>query len=65
MINRNISLELPRETTSFTHDDGNQWDDENDKDVDDDNDDHNDDEAEVEFVSAVSAGGSVKFLPAV
>ena len=44
MINRNISLELPRETTSFTHDDGNQWDDENDKDVDDDNDDHNDDE---------------------
>ena len=44
MINRNISLELPRETTSFTHDDGNQHDDEIDKDVYEDNDDHNDDE---------------------
>ena len=37
MINRNISLELPREATSFTHDDGNQHDDEIDKDVYEDN----------------------------
>ena len=44
MINRNISLELPRETTSFTHDDGNQHDDEIDKDVYEDNDDHKDDD---------------------
>ena len=44
MINRNISLELPRETTSFTHDDGNQHDDEIDKDVYENNDDHKDDD---------------------
>ena len=30
----------------------------------DDDDDYDDDDAEVEFVHAVSAGGSVKFLPA-